>query len=268
MAMTEQQSNRAKEHVVRLIAGDNLFTYIMARNLLKEFGISSLILSNYSSGSIKQILKIFKKTSSAYFFYRATVQVLSKFYSKYSIQSWAKNNDVPIYVAQSKQDLQRMSEANEITIALNFDIIVPEDFIARSKVGVVNIHASDLPLDKGISPVVWAYCRGDQKIYVSFYLMDGGIDSGKILKKISLNIKNDWSLFRTYCEVLDLASKKIINVTDELIKGSINMCVPESSSEETYNTWPSPKLHKQLKQNKRCYFNFDDIAYLIKLLKE
>ena len=98
--------------------------------------------------------------------------------------------------------------------------------------------------------------------------MDGGIDSGKILKKISLNIKNDWSLFRTYCEVLDLASKKLIKVTDELLKGSINICVSENSSEGTYNTWPSPKLHKQLKQNKRCYFNFDDIAYLNKLLKE
>jgi folate-dependent phosphoribosylglycinamide formyltransferase PurN len=254
--------------VIRVIAGDNLFTYILSRHILKDITISSVILSNYSNGSVAQIFKIFKKTSLAYFLYRTTVQIISKCYSRYSIRSWAEKNNTPIFIARSKRDLQNMSESNYMTIAFNFDIIVPEDFIASSSIGVLNIHASDLPLDKGISPVVWAYCRGDEKICTSFYLMDGGIDSGIILKKISLNIETEWSLFRTYCEVLDLASKEIINVIKESQMNSKKLSPAETSSQGNYNSWPSPELHKRLKNNKRHYFNFRDIEYLNQLLSK
>lgn len=253
--------------LVGVIAGDNIFTYILARNALSKFKISSVILSKYNSGSVKNIYSIFKKTSLPYFCYRSAVQIISKIYSNFSIKKWARKNDVSIFSAKSKKELSDNKKSNEITIAFNFDIIVPTDFIKQSKLGVLNIHASDIPSDRGISPVVWSYCRGDNKLCITYYLMDGGIDTGKILKKTWVEIKKEWSLFRTYCEVLDLASKELIDVVEATMNNSNNVSAVKDDSESSYNSWPDAKLHKLLKKNNRSYFHLSDFAYLNKLLK-
>ena len=47
--------------------------------------------------------------------------------------------------------------------------------------------------------------------------MNVGIDSEKILKKIWVEIEDEWSLFRTYCEILTFASKELIAVIEDSI---------------------------------------------------
>jgi len=107
----------------------------------------------------------------------------------------------------------------------------------------LNIHASNIPSDKGISPVVWAYCRGDNKICISYYLMDGGIDSEKILKKIWVEIEDEWSLFRTYYEILNFASNELIAVIEDSMNNLNNVSELKEDSESNYNSWPDSKLH-------------------------
>ena len=97
--------------------------------------------------------------------------------------------------------------------------------------------------------------------------MDGGIDSEKILKKIWVEIEDEWSLFRTYYEILNFASKELIAVIEDSMNNLNNISELKEDSESNYNSWPDSKLHQLLRKNNRKYFNFADIAYLNNLLK-
>ena len=252
---------------ISIIAGDNLFAYILARHVLMSIPISTVILSKYINISSKRIISIFKKTSVQYFIYRSVIQLISKVLSRFSISNWANKKNITLHYVKKKQDLLQLTFANDITIAFNFDMILPNEFILANKFGVINTHASNLPVDKGISPVVWAFCRGDKEIYISFYFMDGGVDSGDIIKKLNITIDPNWSLFRTYCEVLDFAGKELVLILNESFstmrsKNSAgNKCLSE-----TYNSWPDVSLHRRLRDCGRSYLNFCDIPYLYTLL--
>jgi methionyl-tRNA formyltransferase len=171
----------------------------------------------------------------------------------------------------NKSDFDSFRTMNHFMgIACNFDLIIPDSYIKSREGGVLNVHASDLPLDRGISPVVWAFCRGDSKIYISYYLMDGGIDTGEIVKKDVFKIDRDWSLFRAYCEVILYAASSLDNVIDE-VNHNIGISITEINHEEkreSYNSWPSKELNLVMKKIGKKYFKIRDISYIHCLIKE
>lgn len=251
---------------IRIIAGDNVFSYILARYVLSTMNISSVVLTNASYGSWKKLFRIYRKCSFQYFIYRSMVQIFSRIFWKYSIKSWALINNIPLLTVRSQAELKSFPEKSDISVAFNFDIIVPKEFISNNSHGVLNIHASNLPLDKGISPVVWAYCRGDREIVVSFYLMNEGIDEGLVLRKISLPVNDGWSLLRTYCEVLLYASKELVETINTVTVGKLDSVVTEIKSGGSYNSWPSSELHEKMKKNKRCYFKLADCFFIYDIM--
>ena len=251
-----------------VLAGDNIFSYILACTIIKEFNISKIYISENNSGSLTKIFQVFKKTSLNYFIYRSFIQLLSKLFFKYSIKHLARLKSIPTKTIKRKKDLEKIDTSKvDLGIAINFDIILPSYFIDSHKIGIINIHASKLPFDKGISPVVWAFCRGDKGIWISFYLMDGGVDTGLVLHSEYIEINKNWSLFRTYCEVLLIASSSITNLIT-----SINKKILESKNNEikknngTYNSWPNTILHSKMRKLKKKYFKFKDLIYIYRLL--
>jgi methionyl-tRNA formyltransferase len=254
---------------IAVLAGDNVFSYLMARDLFKREAIADVYLSNYNSGSLKNIKSIFNKTSLAYFIYRSFVQALSRLLPKHSIAHEARQRNITIRYLSNKKDFDSLKTRYDLSIAFNFDIIIPSHYIYNNRVGVVNIHASNLPIDKGISPVVWAFCRGDNDIWISFYLMDGGIDSGLILNKTKLTIKEDWSLFRTYCEVLLYASASLVDLIQniESLKEKRIGKPFDDIRVNSYNSWPDAMLHKKMRKFRRTYFKLSDFKYLNSMLR-
>ncbi len=250
---------------ISILTGDSLFSYILASQILRRFHVDFVAISKFSKNT-KRIKGIYQKTSLQYFIYRSFVQVLSLVFKNLTIENYATKNNIKIEYVASKKDLRNIKGPKpDLCIAINFDLIIPNDFISSLDYGVVNVHASNLPQDKGISPVVWAFCRGDEEIYISFYSMDGGIDTGPMILKEKISIDKKWSLFRTYCEVLLCASKTLPQLIKkssfENLKGSDEY---GSGISESYNSWPDKALNKMMRTNKRKYFRFSDLLFLIR----
>ena len=111
---------------------------------------------------------ILRRTSAQYFLYRVFVQFLSKLIP---ISGLAKSLKIKLSTICDKADFSSFRPMNHfIGVTCNFDLIIPNSYIKSRAGGVLNIHASNLPLDRGISPVVWAFCRGDTEIYISLFL--------------------------------------------------------------------------------------------------
>lgn len=75
-------------------------------------------------------------------------------------------------------------EANEIpecdiSLFLSFWSLVPPEILARSTHNLV-VHASDLPLGKGWSPMTWQIIEGEDVIPITLFEAQATVDSGRI----------------------------------------------------------------------------------------
>ena len=259
-----------------VFTGDNFFAYILCAAVCRTQKVIDIVISHGTTHSYSKVWSIFRSTSTQYFVYRVIIQLISKLTP---ISDLGKLNDINLSYVTKKSDFESLNaKGHYMGVACNFDLIIPDSYIKSRRGGVLNVHASDLPLDRGISPVVWAFCRGDHEVYISYYLMDGGIDTGDILKKDVVKIDRNWSLFRTYCEVILSASKSIEILLDEVAHnsqlGSNSNCNTQRNSNSadekagTYNAWPTKKLHQLMKKNGKRYFRLSDTLYAANLIRQ
>ena len=79
------------------------------------------------------------------------------------------------------------SELADISILVYFNKIVKKKYITDD-FQIINIHPGNLPEYKGVQPVFWALLKNENEINVTIHLVDSGIDTGPIYKKISVPI--------------------------------------------------------------------------------
>lgn len=259
-------SNSRPELVV--FTGDNFFSYILCAAVCQNQNVKDIVISNGTTHSYSKIWSIYRRTSIQYFLYRVVIQLISKLTR---VSDLALVNGIKLSTVTRKSDFESFhGNSHYMAVACNFDLIIPDSYIKSRRGGVLNIHASDLPSDRGISPVVWAFCRGDREIYISYYLMDGGIDTGEIVKKDVVKIDQCWSLFRTYCEVILSASKSLDSVLFDVTQnsGAVSNDHTDEQKFQSYNSWPSKQLNASMRRNGKKYFKFSDIRYASNLLGE
>lgn len=246
-----------------LFVNDSYFSYLLSKELIESNynNISLIIFSKSTTNSLRKIWKIFKKVPKNYFFYRLFVQILSKtLYNKKSVQHLADKYNIPKCNVINNIELKNVLKGNTyIGFAFNFDMIFKENILSSFKNGIYNIHASKLPMDKGISPVLWAFARGDQHVWSTIYKMDEGLDSGPILKQIQIFVSpNDtsFSLYKRVCIESGLA----LNISLDNIKNNqIKLFNQNSEVESNYFSWPDKEFELMMKKSNRKFIRIKDL---------
>ena len=88
------------------------------------------------------------------------------------------------------------ADEREKLAALNLDFAVvvaygqllPKPVLDASKYGCVNVHASLLPRWRGAAPIHRAIMAGDKETGVCIMLMEEGLDTGPVLKRVTTPI--------------------------------------------------------------------------------
>lgn len=70
----------------------------------------------------------------------------------------------------------------------SYPMILPEEIIKIPKYGCINVHLGLLPEYRGVNGVRWALLNGEEKTGVTIHFMDSGIDSGKIISRVTFPI--------------------------------------------------------------------------------
>lgn len=251
---------------ITLFVNDNYFSYLISRLLVTKYreSIQLIVLSNKTTGSINYILDIYKKTYLEYFIYRSFVQILSmlvKVFYRKSVKELAKKYRIPYIISRNiNKDTNILNlYKSDIGIAINFDQILKSNILSLFEFGVINIHASKLPKDRGISPALWAFARGETEIWVSIYKMDTGIDTGPIYKQFKIPIKSKDTFFSLYKRVCKESGEQLLLILEEIKKGNVNPKSQYNDIEGNYVGFPN-KEHKYLmKINNRKYISLSDI---------
>jgi methionyl-tRNA formyltransferase len=255
-----------------LFVNDNYFSCLLAKLLVLKYhkSVQLAIFSNKTTGSLFQILKICKKTYFEYFAYRSTVQIISILNGvrgRKTLRSLLKQYKIPcITLTNVHKNVEVLNKLGslDIGIALNFDQILSSKILKLFNFGVINVHASKLPKDRGVSPAMWAFARGDQEIWSSIYKMDPGIDTGPIYKQFAIPVEPKNTFFSLYERVCEESGKQLLLTIEEIEKGVIVPKPQRKDLEENYLGFPN-KEHKDLMRlNNRRFINVDDIIGLLK----
>jgi natural product biosynthesis luciferase-like monooxygenase protein len=88
----------------------------------------------------------------------------------------------------------------------NLDLL-PQDVLARATQGAVNFHDGPLPRHAGLNAPVWAILTGEAQHGITWHLIEGGIDEGRIVAQRLFDIAPDETAFtlnaKCYAAALD-----------------------------------------------------------------
>lgn len=246
-----------------LFVNDSYFSYLLSKRFIdvNVNNISLIIFSKSTSNSFRKVWDIFKKVTISYFLYRLFIQVLSgTLYKKKSVEHLANVYNIKkIYVYNDWELKCAVQNNNYIAFAFNFDMIFKENILSSFQNGIYNIHASKLPKDKGVSPVLWAFARGDKYIWSTIYKMDKGLDTGPILKQIQISVHPDDTAFSLYKRVCIESGFALKDISQKIFDNQMQLVNQSDEVESNYFSWPDERFKLMMKKSNRRLFEIKDL---------
>ena len=137
----------------------------------------------------------------------------------------ALENEIPVYqydkiCFEGVEDLKKLNPDLMITCA--FGQILSQEILDIPKLGVINIHASLLPKYRGASPIHFAILNGEKTTGVTIMKTDIGIDTGDMICKKSIDIKDNETCGELFERLSVLGAELLIETLPTIIDGSCN----------------------------------------------
>lgn len=111
------------------------------------------------------------------------------------VKQLAVQHDIPVEQPlnfKDPADRQRLAAYQaDVMVVVAYGLILPQSVLDTPKYGCLNIHASLLPRWRGAAPIQRAILAGDSNTGVCIMQMSAGLDTGPVLKRVSLPITED-----------------------------------------------------------------------------
>jgi len=121
--------------------------------------------------------------------------------------------DLPVVQPGSLRKPEAQAEfasfAPDVIVVAAFGQILPAEVLALPRFGCINIHPSLLPRHRGAAPVVSTILAGDAWGGVSIMRMDEGLDTGPVLTRAQVLVRDD-DTTATLSERLSLMSAHML----------------------------------------------------------
>lgn len=145
------------------------------------------------------------------------------------VKSCAIEHGIEVFTPNKiREDFGAIAEAKpDMIVTCAYGQIIPRELIELPKYGCINVHASLLPKYRGGAPIHRAIMNGDEKTGITIMYMDEGMDSGDIIKKREIPIKNEDTLDSLSLELAELGSELLIETIPEIISGTNDRIVQD-----------------------------------------
>ena len=127
---------------------------------------------------------------------------------------------------------QMLSFKADAAIVAAYGIMLPSFVIDKFPLGIINLHPSLLPEFRGASPVATAILQGCKETGVTIMKIDGGMDTGPILKQKSVKIGNDEKCDTLTERLFISGSNLLVETLDEMQTSGIEP-IPQNDSKAT-----------------------------------
>lgn len=153
------------------------------------------------------------------------------------VKRLANQKGIPVFQPtrlKVAEEIDRLRELKpDIVVLAAYGKIIPQTFLDVPPFGCLNVHPSLLPRHRGASPIAGALLTGDEETGVTIFLMDAGMDTGKVLaqKKIPISLEdNSVSLTE---KLAVLGAQLLVETLTKWFDGQIDP-EPQDESQATY----------------------------------
>src|SRR6476620_11025919 len=78
----------------------------------------------------------------------------------------------------------------DLAVVAAYGLILPKPVLEAPRLGCINVHASLLPRWRGAAPIQRAILAGDETSGVTIMQMDEGLDTGPMLHRLAIDIRD------------------------------------------------------------------------------
>lgn len=122
----------------------------------------------------------------------------------------------------------------DIIFCFGWSNLIKEELLKIPKMGIIGFHPTELPLNRGRHPLIWALVLGLKHSASTFFFMDQGADSGDILSQKKFNILYEDTAQSLYNKVTTLALKQIEEFLPTLQNGTY---IKKKQEHQLSNVW-------------------------------
>ena len=177
-----------------------------------------------------------------------------------AVKEYALEKNIPVYqpqkIRKNQEVLDILNELRPDVIAVvAYGKILPKEVLDIPKYGCINVHGSLLPKYRGAAPMQWSLINGEEKTGITTMFMDIGMDTGDMLLKEEIEIKDNYNLESIHDILMVIGAKLLVKTIDGVVNGTI---IPIPQPEEgTYAPMITRDMTKiDFNKSGREIFNF------------
>ena len=107
--------------------------------------------------------------------------------------------------------------------------------------GTINLHASLLPNYRGAAPINWAVINGEKETGVTTFKLQHEIDTGEIILRDKVVIREDETVGELYHELMDIGKVVLLKTVDAIASGDYPLIQQDHITDIKH----APKIFKE-----------------------
>lgn len=148
----------------------------------------------------------------------------------------------PLNLKTDEECISKLKDINpDVIIVVAYGQILSKEILDIPRYGCINVHASLLPELRGAAPINWSIIRGNNKTGITTMKMDVGLDTGDMLLKKEVEIKESETAGELHDKLMEIGAELLIETLQKIETGEIS---PEAQIHELSSY--APMLDKEL----------------------
>ena len=166
-----------------------------------------------------------------------------------AVKKYAVEHNIPILQPVSLKDPEFLEQLKawkaDLFVVVAFRML-PKVVWEIPRLGTFNLHAALLPQYRGAAPINWAVINGEKTTGVTTFMIDDGMDTGKIMYRYDCRIEPDDTVGEVHDKLMALGSELVVNTVEALEENNVEMRVQKSFIQGSEILKPAPKLTREL----------------------
>ena len=147
----------------------------------------------------------------------------------------------PLKVRNNIEFIEEIKELNpDVICVVAYGKILPKEILDIPRLGCINVHGSLLPKYRGAAPIQWAVLNGDKTTGITTMYMDVGMDTGDMILKEEVGIREDETTGELWNRLSEIGGKLLVETLKRIEEGT----APREKQGEDFSM--APMLNKEM----------------------
>ncbi|HEY9830739.1 MAG TPA: amino acid adenylation domain-containing protein [Stenomitos sp.] len=149
------------------------------------------------------------------------------------VSQWAKAKEIPHIQPTDNLVAFLSQQPFDYLFSIVNDFLLPKEILELPRKEAINYHDALLPKYAGVNATSWALMHREKTHGITWHVMTNLVDSGDILKQVSIDIASDETAFTLNGKCYEAAICSFAQLIDELSSGQV-LVSKQNLDERTY----------------------------------